>query len=233
MGDSRTALEIWRGAARRIDAAEPKAECEIAAADVAVNDLLRAADAKPLLEAATKRLGKDHSGALAAELQRVWGDFYAATGDGRSARNAYLEAQRLLVSSRRLNVETAQRGAHARSTEEFLRSKQYVRAAEEIESWLREFPVARLDGYPTLLLARYWFGRGRYAQAIAQAEQLHTVSPDSPYIDRLLFLAADCEMRLGRKDRALATLYSLVNDYPGSPLAPRVKKSIEILEGGK
>ncbi len=254
LGDSRTALEIWRGAARRIDAAEPKAECEIAAAEVAVNDLLRAADAKPLLEAATKRLFPNSPGsqagevtkhsplplgegqgvrAIAAELQRVWGDFYAATGDGRSARNAYLEAQRLLSSSRRFNVETAQRGAHARSTEEFLRSKQYVRAAEEIDSWLREFPAARLDGYPTLLLARYWFGRGRYAQAIAQAEQLHAVSPDSPYIDRLLFLAADCEMRLGRKDRALATLHSLVNDYPGSPLAPRVKKSIEILEGGK
>jgi len=243
LGDSRTALEIWRGAARRIDAAEPKAECEIAAADVAVNDLLRAADAKPLLEAATKRLfpnsplpqAGEGQGVrvIAAELQRVWGDFFAATGDGRSARNAYLEAQRLLGSSRRFNVETAQRGAHARSTEEFLRSKQYVRAAEEIESWLRAFPVARLDGYLTLLLARYWSGRGRYAQAIAQAEQLHTVSPDSPYIDQLLFLAADCEMRLGRKDRASATLHSLVNDYPGSPLAPLAKKNIEILEGGK
>ncbi len=232
LGDSQTALEIWRGAARRIGAAEPKAECEIAAAEVAVNDLLRAADAKPLLEAATKRLGKDRSGALVAELQRVWGDFYAATGDGRSARNAYLEAQRLLSSSRRFNVETAQRGAHARSTEEFLRSKQYVRAAEELDSWLRAFPVARLDGYPTLLLARYWSGREKYAQAIAQAEQLHTVSPDSPYIDQLLFLAADCEMRLGRKDRSLATLHSLVNDYPGSPLAPLAKKNIEILEGG-
>jgi len=49
----------------------------------------------------------------------------------------------------------------------------------------------------------------------------------------LLFLAADCEMRLGRKDRASATLHSLVNDYPGSPLAPLAKKNIEILEGGK
>ena len=233
LGDSRTALEIWRGAARRINAAKPKAECEIAAAELSVNDLLRAADAKPLLEAATKRLGKDRSGPIVAELQRVWGDFHAATGDGRSARNAYLEAQRLLSSSRRLNVETAQRGAHARSTEEFLRSKQYVRAAEEIDSWQREFPVARLDGYLTLLLARYWSGRGKYAQAIAQAEQLHTVSPDSPYIDQLLFLSADCEMRLGRKDRALATLHSLVNDYPGSPLAPLAKKNIEILEGGE
>ena len=83
------------------------------------------------------------------------------------------------------------------------------------------------------MFARYWSGRGKFAQAIAQAEQLRTVNPDSPYVDQLLLLAADCQMRMGRKDRALASLHSLVNDYPGSPLAPLAKKNIEALEGEK
>jgi hypothetical protein len=52
-------------------------------------------------------------------------------------------------------------------------------------------------------------------------------------MDQLLYLAADSSMRLGRKDRALATLHSLVKDYPGSPLAPKVKRQIAILEEGK
>ncbi len=57
------------------------------------------------------------------------------------------------------------------------------------------------------------------------------VNPDSPYIDQLLLVAADSEMRRGRKDRALATLHALLKDYPGSPLAPLVKKNIDVLEG--
>lgn len=242
LGDSATAYQIWLCAAKRCDSPEAKAACEIAAADIAVNDLLRPADAKPLLEAAAKEttsnsprpVGEGHGvRAVAAELQRVRGDYFAATGDGPAARKAYLEADRLLGQSQKLNVETAWRGAHARSTEDFLASKQYVRAAEELESWLRRFPTARLDGYLTLLYAKYWVGRGKYAQAVGQSDQLRTVAPDSPYADQLLILAADCEMRLGRKDRAIATLHSLVNDYPGSPLTPLAKKNIEILEGGK
>ncbi len=233
LGDSETAFEIWQGAVRRIVAAGPKAECEIAAADIAVNDLLKTAAAKPFLEAATRQLGQSRSGPIAVELWRVWGDYYAASGDGPAARKAYLDAERLAGPSRRLIERTAWLGAHARSTEEFIKQKQFVRAAEEIEAWQREFPAEKLDGYLTLQIAHYWAGRGKYAQAIAQAEQLQAVSPDSPYIDQLLFLAADSEMRLGRKDRALATLHALVKDYPGSPLAPLANKNVELLEGGK
>jgi tetratricopeptide (TPR) repeat protein len=231
LGDSETAVQIWYGATKRITAAKPKAECEITVADIAINDLLKAKEAKPLLEAATKRLGKDPTGPLAAMLQRVWGDFFAATGDGKAARKAYAEAEQLGGSERQFIENTAWRGAHTRSTEEFIKDKQFARAAAELQAWQREFPTEKIDGYLTLLYARYWASRGKYDQAIAQAEQLQTVSPDSPYIDQVLFVAADSEMRRGRKDRALATLHSLLKDYPGSPLVPLAKKNIAVLEG--
>ncbi len=233
LGDSETAFQIWFGATKRIAAAEPKAECEIAAADIAINDLVKAAEAKPLLEAAAKRLGKSKTGPIAAKLERVWGDYYAATDDGKSARKAYVEAERLGGSTRPFAENTASRGAHARSTEEFIQQKQFARAAEKIQAWQWEFPTAKIDGYLTLLYARYWAGRGKYAQAIAQSEQLQAVSPDSPYIDQVLFVAADSEMRRGRKDSALATLHSLLKDYPGSPLVPLAKKNIAALEEGE
>jgi tetratricopeptide (TPR) repeat protein len=231
LGDARTAGQIWRGAAERIGAGDAKAECEIAAADVALNDLVKVAAAKKLLDAAAKHLSAQ-SGPVAAELQRVWGDYCAATGDGKSARRHYLEAQQ--AGGAMATIErTAWLGAHARSTEEFLKAKKHFRAVDELRVWQQQFPAEKLDGYWTLLFARYWTGRGKYAQAIAQAEQLQAVNPDSPYIDQLLYLAADSEMRLGRKDRAVATLHSLLKDYPGSPLAAKVKKQVEMLEGGK
>ena len=54
LGDSQAAYDIWLAAGRRIAGAAARAECQIAAADVATNDLLNLAAAKPLLEAATK-----------------------------------------------------------------------------------------------------------------------------------------------------------------------------------
>jgi tetratricopeptide (TPR) repeat protein len=232
LGDAPVAGQIWRNAARHIVASEKKAECEIAAADVAINDLVKAAAAKPLLEAAKGHVGGG-SGPLAAELHRVWGDYYASVGDGKSARGEYDKAQAAASSAKTFVQRTAWQGAHARSTEEFLKHKQYVRAIEELRAWQREFPAEKLEGYWTLLFARYWSGRGKYAQAIAQAEQLQAVNRDSPYIDQLLYLAADSEISRGRYDRALATLHSLLKDYPGSPLVPAAKKLIETLEEEK
>ena len=91
----------------------------------------------------------------------------------------------------------------------------------------------KTEGYLNLTFARYWAQRQMYPQAIALADQLLAVNADSPYIDQLLLLAADCEVKRGRADRALATLHALLKDYPGSPLVPAVRKNIAELEGGK
>lgn len=232
LSDARTAGQIWRGAAQRISDGNAKATCEIAAADIALNDLVKVAAAKSLLDAAKKHLSAN-TGPVAAEYHRVCGDYCAATGDGKAARRHYREAQEAVAPPMGWVARTAWLGAHARSTEEFLKANNQVRAIEELRAWQQQFPAEKIDGYCTLLLAQYWASRAKYVQAIAQAEQLQAVNPDSPYADRLLYLAADCEMRLGRKDRAIATLHSLLKDYPGSPLAAKVKKQVEMLEERK
>ncbi len=230
LGDSATALQIWQGAGERIAANPLKAECEITAADIALNDLLKTKDAETLLEAAAKRLGANPTGAVAAKLERVRGDLAAASGDGPAAQKHYREAERLGDLGRSFVERTATRGARARSTEEFIQQKEFDRAAQELQAWQDEFPTAKIEGYWALLSARYWAGRGQHDQSVAQVEQLETVNPNSPYIDQALLLAADSEMRRGRKDRALATLHSLADNYPGSPLAPLAKKNIEAIE---
>ena len=233
LADSSLVLKIWLGAGRKITSGELKGRCAIEAADVAVNDLLMRARAKPLLDAATTRVGKGATGPAACRLQRVWGDYYAAAGDGAAARKAYNRADSLLGSTRAHTERTAWRGAHSRSTEQFFTSGELDRVAEQIRHWQEEFPADKIDGYLTLLYARYWEKLERYDQAIGQAEQLMAVNAASPYADRILLLAADCEVKRGKVDRALATLQSLLKDYPGSPLVPVVKKNIAALESGE
>jgi len=230
LGDSLTAGRIWLGASKRIARPELKAECEMEAADVALNDLLNPQGAKPLLEAATTHLGQGPTGPVASRLKSIWGDYDAATGDGQAARRAYRQAEAILGSSRNQAERTAWRGAHSRSSEQFITSGEYDRAAHELRAWQAEFPTEKIDGYLSLLLAKYWAGREKYAQAVAMADRMLTVNPTSPYIDRLLLLAAECDLQRDQVDGALATLHSILTDYPGSPLVPAVKKKIAQLE---
>jgi PKD repeat protein len=233
LGDSASSLEIWQGAIERVKAPELKAECRINAADILLTDMAKPAEAKPLLEAASAQMGKARGGLAESALQRVWGDYYAATGDGKAARKAYADAESALGKNRNFIESTAWKGAHSRSAEVFIKEKQFARAAEELFSWQREFPAEAVEGYLNLLLCKYFFGREMYDQAVAQAERLQAVNADSAYVDQILMLAADCELRHGKKDRALATLNSILKDYPGSPLIPLVKKNIEMLERGE
>lgn len=233
LGNSEQAFQIWHGAAQRISASGAKAECEVEAADIALNDLLDAAAAKSLLESAAKELGRRRSGAVAATLWCVWGDYHAATNDGSAARKDYLKSEEMAGVSQSFVESAARQGAHARAVEEYIKERQFSRAAEELQTWRRESPGAAIDGYRSLLCARYWAARGLYAQAIAQAERLQAVNPDSPYLDQMLIVAADSEMRRGRKERALGMLQALVREHPGSPLAPLAKKNIELLEKGE
>ena len=226
------AFRIWEGASRKVGNPEGKAECFAEAADVAINDLLKPASMKPVLEAATRNLADVNTGKPAARLASIWGDFHAATGDGPAAREAYRKAEQVAVRHGKYTERTAWQGAHSRSVEAFLRDKEYHRAIEQIRKWQAEFPTERIDGYLTLMYARYWAETEKWGQAIAQAEQLQAVNPDSPYVDQALCLAAQCETKRQQPDRAIATLRNLLTEYPGSPLVPDARKMLATLEAG-
>lgn len=231
LGDAPLAGSLWRGAAARITEGEAQAECQVEAADVAINDLANAELGKKFLESAGAQL-KGAKGPLAARLQRVWGDYYALSGDGKAARKAYSTAESLTTSSRNNVERTAWQGAHGRSTEQFIKTGEFDRAIAEIRQWQEEFPADKVNGYITLMYARYWFGREKYPQAIALAGQLSAVNADSPYIDQVLLLAADAEVAQGNVKQAIARLESLLKAYPGSPMVPTVKERLKKLKGG-
>jgi PKD repeat protein len=233
LGDSRQGGAIWQGASRRIASPEAKGECLVEAADIAVNDLAQLKVARPFLDQATENLKDPKAKDLAARLQRVWGDYYALAGDGKAARKAYLTAETLSIATRTNAERIAWQGAHGRSTEQFLKTEEYDRAAAQIRQWQEEFPADKIHGYITLLYARYWAGRKQYAAAIALAGQLAAVNADSPYIDQLWLLAAECELAMGDAQKAVARLEALVKNYPGSPLIPLVKERLAQWKSGE
>ena len=231
LGKSLLAAQIYVAAAGKIHKPEWQAECEIEAADIAINDLDNEKGALSMLEAASKQIDVSLSGTIPARLKRVWGDYYAMTGKGDEARKAYHAAD-TINSTKALAERTAWQGAHSRSTEQFLRTKELDRAIAEIRDWQSDFPAEKVDGYVTYLYARYWAAREMYPQAIALAEQLMTVNKDSPYIDAMMALSAKCDLKRGKADGALATLNSLVKNYPGSPTVPAIKETLKRLQSG-
>lgn len=230
LGDSTVALAIWQNGVARVSQPLLKAGCQLAAADIAVGDLLQPKLAKELLDSASAGLPKNTTDPVAARLDRVWGDYWALQGDGKAARKAYFQAQTRVNQSRSHVEKTAWRGAHSRSVEQYLKTKDWPRAMQEIQLWQEAFPADKIDGYMALLLARYWNGRGKYANAVALSEQLVAVNPNSPYADQLLLLAAACEKKLEKPQRAEAILQSIIKDYPGSPLLPTAKKMLDELQ---
>lgn len=230
MDDSDGARAFLEGSVPALRPPKWKAECEIRSADLALHDLLAPQTAKKLLDSATARLENGGDADITSRLYRVWGDWYARKGDKSLARAAYLRAMAAIGGRRSAVEQDAWRGAHSRSAEAFLRDKSMDRARAELEAWQDEYPLDKFEGYLTLLQARYWAARAKYPQAIALSNDLIAVNPDSPYADRLVFLAAECNEKLGRHDRARASYQSLATDYPGSPLVAEARRKLAQLD---
>lgn len=218
----------------RLQNDQARAEAHLLVADIFLNDLLQVPESKNHLDRARSLL-KDPSKheSLGAWLRRLEGDWFAAQGRGDEALTAYYEAEQL-VSTRRHEVErTAWRGAHSRSTEQFLRTGELDRAAAQLRAWANEFPSDTVEGYLSLLWGKYWLARKNYDAVTAWADRMLVLNPYSPYIEELLLLSAQADVARNRPDRAKATLESLIKDYPGSPHVGEAKELLQKIGTGR
>lgn len=223
--DPAGAAALWAAASQVLTKPEWRAYCEVQAADLQLNDLNNASEAKKLIDNAARRL-KNASPEWLSRLHRVRGDVLARQGFGVDAREAYAKATKALKSRRNEVAQNAWRGAHSRSVEAHLRADDLVAARESLDRWLDEFPLDRVEGYWSLLMARYWFARQSWSNAAALGTDLLSVNASSPYADQLLHLAAQSELKLGQRDRAIASYRSLITEYPGSPLVDDSKQQL-------
>lgn len=231
--DSAEAGSLMSVVLPRLEGDQAKAEAHLLAADILLNDLFQAAESKKHLDLARSLL-KDPAKheSLGAWLRRLEGDWFATQGRREEALAAYSEAEGL-VSTRRNEVErTAWRGAHSRSTEQFLRTAELDRAAAQLRAWVNEFPSDTVEGYVSLLWGKYWFARKNYDAVTAWADRMLVLNPYSPYIEELLLLSAQADVARNQPDRAKATLESLIKDYPGSPLVGEAKELLKKITAG-
>jgi TolA-binding protein len=217
--------KLWQSASALLGRNQWRARCALEAADILLHDLLRDKDVQGLLNFAQQRL-PDQAGSDASRLYRLRGDWHARQGNAQAARAAYQKAAELRRLGRNTAEQNAWRGARSRSVEAFLRDGQRDRARDELLQWQLDFPADKMEGYLSRLWAQYWVAEKKWARAIAVANDLLAVNPDSPYADQLLFVSASCEERLGRHDRAKAALESLLADYPGSPLVKTARERL-------
>jgi TolA-binding protein len=223
-----TAAKLWTAASGQIKDRGLRAASAIEAADVLLNDLLLPADAKANLDFAEQYVGLVKP-IMASKYYRVLGDWQARGGNAADARSSYIKATARRELSYTAAESAAWRGAHAQSIEAFLRSRDLDRAREELEKWQVDFPRDKTEGYYSFLLMQYWVHREKFPQALAVASDLMVVNPRSPYIDRVLFLSAKCHEESKQIPRAIATLRSLLDEHPGSPLVEPAKRYIERL----
>ncbi len=225
--DPAGAVAVWKAAADHLRRDTWKLECELEAADICLADLDDRRTAKALLESAAARVARLATPSLVSRFSRIQGDYHARVGNGAAARKAYALAEKTRGTRLATTEQNAWRGAYTRSTEVYLRDRELERALAELRRWQEQFPTDRSEGYLPLLQARYWLARGKPERVDLLANELLVLNRDSPYVDQLLFLAGECEEKLGHRERALAHYRTLATDYPGSPLvkAARAKLS--------
>lgn len=229
MNQPKGAGEMWYAASRLVKRHDWRAAALAEAADILIHDLLEPDKAKPLLDQA-KALVDAGDATTRSLYLRVLGDWYARHGQGDDARRAYRQAdqaRRLLYNE---TQRIAWRGAHSRSVEAFLQEGQLDRAREELDRWQRDFPADKLDGYLAWLQMRCWIAMNELPQAIAVAAASLTVSPNSPYADRLAYQIAQCERLQGHTAQAIAALQSFLADYPGSHFTSQARQELEELK---
>ena len=107
------------------------------------------------------------------------------------------------------------------------------RAYEQVSTLEWEYPLEKLRGYSTILVARIAIARKNYDEAAKQLMDLARVNPGSPYADRALYMVAFALRKLGRTDEALDAFRRICEDYPDSEHHAEAASRLGLKEGGR
>lgn len=215
--NARKAVEIFTYAERHTDDIKAKARLANEKGDVYyyfLNDL--AAAQKEYTKTLTTYAKATDNQVRLAQIRL--GDVYRTKGDAAAARRAYERATGLPTGNISEAVSAARRGSFPRTVEDYLRRKLLKEALKELGHWEWEFPLARLDGYSSLLRAKVALAQDNRKEAIKQSEELLRVNKDSEYADDILLFLTALHQRAGQLDKALAAASRLLDEHPASEL---------------
>jgi tetratricopeptide (TPR) repeat protein len=157
------------------------------------------------------------------------GDCHRALGKADQAREAYRQAEQDSAAALKQPRHVLE-GAWLASVTELLHRNQAGQALEILDNWEWQFPTARLDGVNLVLRARANLILNNFPEARKQAEIYLQFASDPDYRPRALLAAAEAARSLGDAKAARAHLQLLLDQYPESPLVPRAKGLLRLID---
>ena len=229
LGDSPAALQIWEGAAKAIKNPALKAECQISAADILINDLVKATRRQNAARTRRPpRLGKGKIGPTGRGFTTGMGRLLRRHGRRQGRPRLHTRRPNKLAAPGRNFIEsTAWKGAHSRSAEEFIKIEP-IRSGGRRTASLATRISRRKNRRIFDAAVRPLLGRP------GQVRPGHRPGRTTPG-RKSRFGLCRSDFVSGRRlriaprpheDRAVATLHSILKDYPGSPLVPAVQEKI-------
>ena len=112
----------------------------------------------------------------------------------------------------------------------YYRHKQYDRALVEFDRLLQEAPMSEWSDNAQYWKGECYYGLHKYQQALIEFTKVFAFSNTGKADDAQIKIA-NCHIKLGERERALAALRKLIDEYPDSEYVPSARDKIKQLGG--
>lgn len=112
----------------------------------------------------------------------------------------------------------------------YYRQEQYDRALVEFDRLLQEAPMSEWSDNAQYWKGECYYGLRKYQQALIEFTKVFAFSNTGKADDAQIKIA-NCHIKLDERDRALAALRKLIDEYPDSEYVPIVRDKIKQLGG--
>lgn len=168
----------------------------------------------------TERLAELAMSIGQAALARAEAGGAGAADAARESREHFIEAgEYFLRLSELVNLdEPASTAAAWHAADAFDAAGKRLRAAEALETFIRERPLSTQAPQALLRLGDTWHALGQYEKAIERYQENLIRFPRTPSAIASLVPLANCFIAIGQPKKAEATLLRVVEHSPGDPL---------------
>ena len=112
----------------------------------------------------------------------------------------------------------------------YYRHEQYDRALVEFDRLLQKAPMSEWSDNAQYWKGECYYGLHKYQQALIEFTKVFAFNNTGKADDAQIKIA-NCHIKLGERDRALAALRKLIDEYPDSEYVPTARDKIKQLGG--
>lgn len=158
------------------------------------------------------------------------GDTYRLAGEVEKARDAYSQASQMTSSDDKAPRSIA-RAQFIQSIEAYLGEGRTEPAQRALEKWLTQYPKDRLLPQALWLKGRTHLVAGNFRKALNTSRTYLNYGSDPDYTPRVLLVAGEACMELGRGDQAVTYFRKIDEQYPESSVVTQARDHLERLQG--